>query len=568
MNNPVQILYLEDNPRDEELVRAKVQQLAMPHELRVVRDRAAYESALAQTQVDLILSDYALPDYDGMAALALANEIQPGVPFILISGTLGDEQAVDCMLRGATDCVLKHRLSRLVPAVLRALAEADAHQKRRDAEVDLVQAKALLEAVVESVPLMIFLKEATDLRFVMFNRAGEELLGYDRKDLLGKNNLDLFPPEQAAHFMAKDREALVRQGVVDIPEETIQTARKGQRILHTRKVSVLGSDGITKYLLGISEDITERKQAEEERLLMQAQLIQSQKLEAIGTLASGVAHEINNPIMGVMNYAQLILDILGPDSSVAEYAIEIGKETERVATIVKNLLAFSRKENQADSPARVSDIVKDTLSLIRTVMQHDQVYLEVDVPPDLPKIRCRSQQIQQVLMNLLTNARDALNEKYPGRDENKKVIIRATVLADGGRLTTLSGPMVSEVEPVEERIAESGQVAESGSSQSAIRITVEDHGNGIPEAVRNRIFDPFFTTKPRDKGTGLGLSISYSLVKEHSGKVTVESEVGQWTRFHVDLPVAECGLRNGNDLTLNAAAVSKHKFVDIADQDK
>ncbi|MEI6211675.1 MAG: ATP-binding protein, partial [bacterium] len=417
-------------------------------------------------------------------------------------------------------------------------------------------------------PLMIFLKEATDLRFVMFNRAGEELLGYDRKDLLGKNNLDLFPPEQAAHFMAKDREALVRQGVVDIPEETIQTARKGQRILHTRKVSVLGSDGITKYLLGISEDITERKQAEEERLLMQAQLIQSQKLEAIGTLASGVAHEINNPIMGVMNYAQLILDILGPDSSVAEYAIEIGKETERVATIVKNLLAFSRKENQADSPARVSDIVKDTLSLIRTVMQHDQVYLEVDVPPDLPKIRCRSQQIQQVLMNLLTNARDALNEKYPGRDENKKVIIRATVLADGGRLTTLSGPMVSEVEPVEERIAESGQVAESGSSQSAIRITVEDHGNGIPEAVRNRIFDPFFTTKPRDKGTGLGLSISYSLVKEHSGKVTVESEVGQWTRFHVDLPVAECGLRNGNDLTLNAAAVSKHKFVDIADQDK
>jgi PAS domain S-box-containing protein len=135
--------------------------------------------------------------------------------------------------------------------------------KRRLAEAELLEAKALVDAVVENVPLMIFLKEATDLRFVIFNRAGEELLGYDRKALLGKNNLDLFPPEQAAHFMAKDREALAGQGMVDIPEEPILTAKKGQRLLHTRKICILGADGATKYLLGISEDITERKRAEE-----------------------------------------------------------------------------------------------------------------------------------------------------------------------------------------------------------------------------------------------------------------------------------------------------------------
>jgi PAS domain S-box-containing protein len=134
---------------------------------------------------------------------------------------------------------------------------------RKRAERELEESRHLVESVVENVPLMIFLKEAQDLRFVVFNRAGEELLGYDRKDLLGKNNLDLFPPEQAAFFMAKDREVLASDALLDIPEEPILTAKKGQRWLHTRKLCIKGADGITKYLLGISEDITDRKRAEE-----------------------------------------------------------------------------------------------------------------------------------------------------------------------------------------------------------------------------------------------------------------------------------------------------------------
>ena len=264
MNNPVLILYLEDNPRDAELLRDKLQQLTMPHELRLATGRAQYEAALAEIRFDLIISDYALPDYDGFAALTLALDKQPDVPFIMISGTLSEEQAVECMHRGATDYVIKQNLKRLVPAVLRALTEAEGHQRRLAAETALREAKALTDAIVEHMPLMVFLKEATDLRFVVFNRAGEELLGYDRKALLGRNNLDLFPPEQAAHFMAKDREALAAQGIVDIPEERIQTAKRGERLLHTRKVCIRGGDGKTKYLLGISEDITDHKRAETE----------------------------------------------------------------------------------------------------------------------------------------------------------------------------------------------------------------------------------------------------------------------------------------------------------------
>jgi len=139
-----------------------------------------------------------------------------------------------------------------------------AESQRETALQELQEAKALTDAIVENVPLMIFLKEAADLRFVIFNRAGEELLGYDRKALLGKNDLDFFPPEQAAHFMAKDREVLDGEaGMLDIPEEPILTARQGTRLLHTRKVSIRGADEKTKYLMGISEDITERKRTEE-----------------------------------------------------------------------------------------------------------------------------------------------------------------------------------------------------------------------------------------------------------------------------------------------------------------
>src|SRR5664280_458858 len=149
--------------------------------------------------------------------------------------------------------------------LLATIAQGQDITERKQSEEKLLESKILTEVVVENVPLMTFLKEATDLRFVIFNRAGEELLGYDRKDLLGKNDLDLFPPEQEAHSMAKDREVLDGEtGILDIPEEPILTAKKGELLLHTRKVCIRGADGETKYLLGISEDITERKQAEKQ----------------------------------------------------------------------------------------------------------------------------------------------------------------------------------------------------------------------------------------------------------------------------------------------------------------
>jgi signal transduction histidine kinase len=247
------------------------------------------------------------------------------------------------------------------------------------------------------------------------------------------------------------------------------------------------------------------KRIEKSRQLMAERLKQQQKLEAIGMLAGGVAHEINNPINGIMNYAQLILDKLPENIGARRYVDEIIYETNRVATIVRNLLSFARQGSRTFRPTKLPDITKAVLGLIRTIVKHDQISLNVDLGENLPLVNCDGQRIQQVLLNLLTNARDALNERYPEFDDDKMINITAHVLEED--------------------------------AVQWLRIVVEDHGVGIPEGINDRIFDPFFTTKPNDVGTGLGLSITHGIVEEHGGRISVESSLGHWTRFRVDLPI-------------------------------
>ncbi len=318
---------------------------------------------------------------------------------------------------------------------------------------------------------------------------------------------------------------VIQCNIRDISERQNARQQEQAAALEVRRL-LAEAEQSRQALLSMMED---QKRAVDERQRLQAQLQQAQKLESIGTLAGGVAHEINNPLMGIMGYAQLISDSLATDNPATEYATEISKEAERVATIVKNLLAFARDEKPEYSPARLHDIVGDTLSLIRTVMRHDQIALEVDVPADLLEIRCRSQQIRQVIMNLLTNARDALNQKYPEPDANKKILISAKLIPNAECRMPNAGQATDPALP-------SSPISNPQSPTSWLRLTIEDHGSGIPEDARTRIFDPFFSTKARNKGTGLGLSISHGIVKEHGGELSMESEVGQWTRFHVDLP--------------------------------
>jgi len=335
------------------------------------------------------------------------------------------------------------------------------------------------------------------------NLRAAEFLGYRVEQLTGRPVTDLYAdtPDGKAAAVSLFKRFYAGEPIVD--QELRMQQADGTLVWTSLTVNaVRNEDGDIVESRSMVVDITARRQAEQEKQAIEMHLRQSQKLESIGTLASGVAHELSNPLTSVINYGQLIRDRVG-DAKMRDYADGIIEEGDRMAKIVRHLLSFAWQETEGHSPAGLRDIVDETLSLIGVVLEKDQIRVEVDIPSDLPRIRCRSKQIQQVLMNLLTNARDALNSRYPEFDEEKVVRITAESAEDG----------------------------------AWVRMTVEDHGVGISTELVGRVFDPFFTTKRRDRGTGIGLTISHGIVRDHGGRLAVESEPGAYTRFIMDLPV-------------------------------
>jgi PAS domain S-box-containing protein len=270
------------------------------------------------------------------------------------------------------------------------------------------------------------------------------------------------------------------------------------KIVRLRLTPLFDEEGEVSGALGTIEDVTEQRR-------LQEQLIHSAKLASIGELAAGVAHEINNPINGIINYAQLLLNKAEPDGQQVHFLEGILREGDRVASIVRDLLAFARVEREPTSLAHLPDVLRTTLTLSGQQLKRDGIILEIQEQPDLPPIRCRSQRIQQVFLNLVSNARDALNARYPNGDPNKRLIVR--------------------IEQVEKE------------DLGYIRIVFHDCGEGISPDNLSNVFTPFFTTKRPGDGTGLGLSVSYGIVQDHGGDIHVESTEGEYTSFWVDLPL-------------------------------
>jgi PAS domain S-box-containing protein len=356
----------------------------------------------------------------------------------------------------------------------------------------LAESETMFRTIAETAVDSIFLKDTCRL-YTFVNPAMCKLFNMQPEDLLFKTPEDIFDPKSAATIREVDEKVL--QGHV-VDELRPILVGKQIREFNTVQVPMKSDEGKVIGMVGIVRDVTEqqRKQADQR---------QKQKLEAIGTLAGGVAHEINNPINIISNFAELIQG-MEVDERVTEYAGEIIKESDRIANIVTNLLKFSRKDQESHSPVLLGDIIETTMSLTHKILEKDGIRIETQIEDDLPKIKCRHQQIMQVLMNLITNARDALNEKYPKHDPAKLIKLHCSMF--------------------------------KRDRQRWQRVTVEDAGGGIPGDVIELIFDPFFTTKGRDKGTGLGLAVSHCIVKEHHGELSVDSNDGT-TRLHMDLPV-------------------------------
>ena len=498
MNNPVLILYLEDDPRDAGLMRDKLQQANIGCELRVASDRAEYEAALAQTRFDLILSDYKLPNYDGMAALALARAQQPDVPFILISGTLGEEAAVDCVLRGATDYLLKQRLDRLVPAVLRTLAEAEERRKRREAEesrrASEVQYRRLFEAAQDGILIL----DAETGMVVDVNPFLVELLGFPREAFLGREVWELgFFKDIVAN---QDHFAELQEKEYIHYEDKPLEAADGRRI-DVEFVSNIYQVDHKKVMQCNIRDISERKALEE-------QLRQSQKLAAVGQLAGGVAHEFNNMLAIIRGNAELLLMDEGQHTAeTREGLTRVVVASERAANLTRQLLTFSRKQVMQPQPLVLNEVIANlTKTLNRAISEN--INLQCPYEALLPYVQADPGMMEQVILNLVANARDAMPQ--------------------GGQLR-----VATEQVMLDEAHARVNPEARAG---DFVCLSVSDMGTGIAPEVLPRIFEPFFTTKEVGKGTGLGLATVYGIIKQHQGWLEVSSQLGEGSTFKVFLP--------------------------------
>ena len=382
MKTPLRLLHLEDDPFDGELIVTTLIEGGIPCQSQRVDTRQAFVAALKEGRMNVILADYSVPGFDGMTALTLARQHCPDVPFLFVSATIGEELAIDTMLQGATDYVLKQRLGRLVPSVQRALRELD--------------------------------------------------------------------------------------------------------------------------------DRAERKRVEEALRQSEKQFRQSQKMEAVGRLAGGIAHDFNNLLTVIMGYSQVLLTELGPQHPLRGKIEETLKAGERAATLVRQLLTFSRKQSLDPKILSLNTAVTSLENLLSRLIGED-VKLVSKLDPANGRLRADQAQLEQVLVNLVVNARDAMPK--------------------GGTLTIETTQVELTRSPV--------YCLTPLPPGSYVRLAVIDTGCGMDRKTQSHIFEPFFTTKEEGVGSGLGLSTVFGIVTQCGGAIDVTSRVGHGTRFDLYFPRVE-----------------------------
>jgi PAS domain S-box-containing protein len=418
---------------------------------------------------------------------------------IFVSGTMGEEVAVEAMRAGAQDYVTKGNLGRLVPAIERELRDSAVRRERKQAEEALAHAQATYRSLVEDSPFGIF-RSTPDCQLLAANPALVSMLGYASEAELLRRNMatDVYvDPVERARLV----DALLESSTNTLQAESVWRRKDAKHITvrQTGRV-VRDAQARAEFFNVIVEDVTERQ-------LLEAQFRQAQKMESVGRLAGGVAHDFNNVLTAIFGYADLLLEELPPASAARQDIEEIRKAAERAAALTRQLLAFSRKQVLAPVVVSVNELVKDIDKMLRRLVKED-IELRLALAPDASNFRADPGQLQQVLMNLVVNARDAM--------------------PTGGNLLIET----SNIE-LTEQYAELHQAVVPG---PYVMLAVSDTGIGMDAETKARIFEPFFTTKEKGQGTGLGLSTVYGIVKQSEGYVWVYSEPGRGTTFKLYFP--------------------------------
>jgi len=618
----MKILHLEDNPHDAELVREILSSEFTDCFISVVETRADFLQLLQLGGYDLILSDYQLPGFNGLDALHLAREQAPDVPFVFLSGTLGEEAAIDAVRSGASDYVVKDRMQRLLVSIQRALRESAEQRERRRVEQELAQEQYLQRLLMENLPDLVYFKDLhsafiaashslarrvglqpgqirgrsdfdffapeyarqtfdeeqriirtgepklnyeqrevwpdgtvtwalsskmplrepsgtivgtfgisrditerkraedrireqaeiidhaplaiviTDLehRITYGNSAARTLYQASREEMLGHTAEDLFTPETIDH-LAPGRDATLVSGQWTglVPVET-RTGKKLQAEFHMSLIK--DAAGHPRARLSIAIDVTEKKKLEE-------QFLRAQRLESLGMLAAGIAHDLNNVLAPVLMGAPLLrTHAMQPADLRVLEAIE--SSAGRGAALVRQILSFANGAESDKMLIQAKHLVQDIAKLVAQTFPRN-IRLEEDLQPNLWPILGNATQLHQIVLNLCVNARDAM----PGGGTLRLHLENRT-------LTAAQAQAWPEAHP-----------------GSYVVIEVADTGTGIPPAILERIWEPFFTTKGEGKGTGLGLATVRGIATSHNGFVTLDTAEGRGTTFRVFLPAAE-----------------------------
>ncbi|MBI5494785.1 MAG: response regulator [Deltaproteobacteria bacterium] len=503
MGTAFRVLVVDDSDRDTVLLLREIGRGGYDVSHARVDSEAAMAAALDRQAWDVIICDYSMPGFDTLAALALVHGRNLDVPFIVVSGTISDDAAVECMKAGAHDFMRKGNLARLRPAIQRELRDMAVRAEFKRAEEALRR---------ESQRNTVFLRNASDGVHIL-DAAGNvvevsdsfcTMLGYTRDELVGAN-LTLWDARWSPLELAQ----VVAEQLADNEPSAFETRhRRRDGSVFDVEVSgrALDLDG-HRVLFNSARDITARKQADAARLELEEQLRLSQRMEAIGGLAGGVAHDFNNLLAVILSYTGFALEDVRKHNLATDDLLEVQRAANRAAGLTRQLLAFSRKQILQPVPLSVSEVAAGLENMLRRIVGED-VELVQSLAPDVGLTLADPGQIEQVIMNLVVNARDAM--------------------PNGGRLTIETANVEITAEDAARRVA-----VQPG---AYVQVVVSDTGCGMGEETQARIFDPFFTTKEKGKGTGLGLSTVYGIVKQSGGAIWVHSELGRGSTFTVSLP--------------------------------
>lgn len=500
---PIRILHLEDSPRDAQLIHDKLESEGLAFDVVHVQDQEDFKNALATSRYDIVLCDYNLPGYDGISALQHTQKENHSVPVILISGSLNEDEAVECLKYGATDYLLKGRLERLAPAVRRALKEAREKEASREASRKLEESEERFRQLAEGSSEVFWFRTLNPDQIQYISPAVEKVWGLSAEEFYRDPGLWL------SSIHPEDR-CRVEQAHRKIVNGQLERLDEEYRIIHTDGnprwvmnggTAIRDHSGEIVRFGGVIRDITEHKN-------LQQQFLRAQRLESIGTLAGGIAHDLNNVlapiVMGIDVIATTVTD---PDN--LELLATMAASARRGAELIEQVLSFARGVEGRKISLRPQHTIDEIARIVRDTFPKS-IEIVVSISKRIWNIEGDPTQLHQVLLNLCVNARDAMPA--------------------GGRIQ-----IRAENQTFDELEAHANLDSRPG---DYVRITVEDTGTGIPGEIIEKIFDPFFTTKEVGKGTGLGLSTSLAIIRSHGGFMRANSEVGQGTHFDIYLPAA------------------------------